>query len=134
MHSTLQINQSIDTQNDGDNNNSNTTTIASTIMSCDYFNAKTSESFSSIEEEYHVGNNICISLNFSSYSKIQSVYSNLSQDGEIAIPLSKQFWNAYFSHFTDRFGINWYLNLHLPSECKSFIPFCYSFLVLTLTF
>lgn len=83
-------------------------------MSSDYNNSESSP----IKEEFHLGNNICIALNLSSYSKIQSIYSALSQNGEVFVPLTKQFWGAYFSHFSDKFKINWYLNMQIPQECK----------------
>jgi PhnB protein len=59
---------------------------------------------------YKPGNNVALSLNCSSEEEINTVFSRLSQEGQIVDPLKEQFWGAIFGVLTDKFGINWMLN------------------------
>lgn len=107
LHSTLLINQSFVPN-----------PHASTIMASDNI-----EGFCS-QEGFVIGDNINVSINLFSYQQIESFYNILSKDGKISVPLSKQFWGAYFAEFTDKYSINWYLNMMIPPEC---IYICYFF-------
>lgn len=57
------------------------------------------------------GNNISISLNFESTEKAKQVFTKLSDGGVITMPPAETFWAAYFAMFTDKFGINWMINV-----------------------
>ena len=54
--------------------------------------------------------NIHISLNFSDLEEMKAAFNRLSQEGEITMPLEKQFWNATFGQLIDKFGIHWMMN------------------------
>ena len=56
------------------------------------------------------GNTISLMLNCSSEEEIEKYFSNLSVDGKIEMPLSKQFWGATYGMLTDKFGVKWRLN------------------------
>lgn len=55
-----------------------------------------------------VGNNI--SLAFVS-DKIQSVFNKLKEGGSVGTDLQETFWSKYYDMVTDKFGVNWKLNL-----------------------
>ena len=54
--------------------------------------------------------NIHISLNYSDLEEMKTAFNRLSQEGEITMPLEKQFWNATFGQLIDKFGIHWMMN------------------------
>lgn len=60
-----------------------------------------------------VGNNISLSLQIETKEEAGTLFQALSQGGLVTVPLDKTFWNAYFGMFTDRFGINWMINVDL---------------------
>ncbi|MCW5907566.1 MAG: VOC family protein [Chitinophagales bacterium] len=57
------------------------------------------------------GNNFSISVNTNSTQEADRIFSGLSAGGQITMPLSKTFWSAYFGMLTDKFGINWMVNV-----------------------
>ena len=57
------------------------------------------------------GNNVAVTLGFSDAEEIKRVFSELSQGGEIHIPLEKTFFSEMFAMFTDKFGILWQVSL-----------------------
>ncbi len=60
------------------------------------------------------GNNFSILVNTDSKEETEKIFNALSDGGTITMPLEKTFWNAYFGMLTDRFGVNWMVNLDLP--------------------
>jgi PhnB protein len=38
------------------------------------------------------------------------LFKELSEGGEIEMPMEDQFWGDYFGSFRDRFGISWMVN------------------------
>lgn len=63
-----------------------------------------------------VGNNISLSLQVETKEEADKVFSALSKDGTVTMPMEVTFWNAYFGMFTDKFGINWMINVDLNPE------------------
>lgn len=60
-----------------------------------------------------IGDNFSVSINTDSIDEANRLFNALSEKGKINMPLSKTFWGAYFGMFTDRFGINWMVNVDL---------------------
>jgi PhnB protein len=56
------------------------------------------------------GNNMHISLEPETRAEAKRIFEELSEDGNVTMPLQDMFWGAYFGSFTDRFGINWMVN------------------------
>jgi PhnB protein len=54
-----------------------------------------------------IGNNFGVSITTDSTSKADNYFSKLSAGGQVTMPMSEQFWGAYFGMFTDKYGINW---------------------------
>lgn len=56
------------------------------------------------------GNNMHISLEPESREEATRIFNELSEGGNISMPLQDMFWGAYFGSFTDKYGINWMIN------------------------
>lgn len=56
------------------------------------------------------GNNILLSLHADDTNEADKLFNGLSAGGKIMVPMSKQFWGAYFGMFTDKFGIQWMIS------------------------
>ncbi len=57
------------------------------------------------------GNNMSISLEPDSLMEAQALFDNLSAGGQVEMPLQPMFWGGHFGSLTDRFGVQWMLNL-----------------------
>ncbi len=57
-----------------------------------------------------VGNNFSVSINTDSTAEADKLFSGLSADGNVIMPMNKTFWGAYFGMFSDKFGICWMIN------------------------
>jgi PhnB protein len=57
------------------------------------------------------GDNFSISLTPDSRDEADRLFAALSEGGKVTMPLEDQFWDSYFGALTDRFGINWMVNL-----------------------
>lgn len=57
-----------------------------------------------------VGDNIGMALNCESEEELKTLFSKLSEGGEIFMPIEKAFWGGLFGMITDKFGIEWMLN------------------------
>jgi PhnB protein len=56
------------------------------------------------------GNNFHLSVSADSDAEAERLFTALSAGGKIMVPLSKQFWGAYFGMFTDKFGVQWMIS------------------------
>jgi PhnB protein len=63
----------------------------------------------------HPGNNVSVSIDCHSREEIERLFSGLSQNGEVRMPLMDAPWGAVFGMLTDQFGIQWMLNCFLPA-------------------
>ncbi len=59
------------------------------------------------------GNNFSISINTDSKEEADDLFEKLSEGGKVTMPLEKTFWSPYFGMFTDKFGVNWMVNVDL---------------------
>lgn len=66
--------------------------------------------------QFREGNNYSISINAESKEEADRLFSGLSADGRVTMPMEKTFWGAYFGMFTDKFGIQWMVNY---DECPN---------------
>jgi len=62
------------------------------------------------KNEVTIGNNLQINLNFDSEGELRRIFTGLSENGTITMPLEDTFWGAVFGSLTDQFGISWTLN------------------------
>jgi PhnB protein len=56
------------------------------------------------------GNNMYINLEPNSRKETERIFNDLSEGGNVTMPLQDMFWGAYFGSFTDKYGINWMIN------------------------
>lgn len=56
------------------------------------------------------GNNMHICIEPETREEAKRLFDELSAGGVIEMPLKDMFFGAYFGSFTDRFGINWFIN------------------------
>ncbi|GAA4894781.1 PhnB protein [Stackebrandtia albiflava] len=64
--------------------------------------------------EYRPGTNVALSLSGDDDATLRRYWEGLSQDGTITVPLEEQMWGDVFGAVTDRFGINWMVNIGRP--------------------
>lgn len=66
------------------------------------------------EMPYNPGNNISISLSGDDADALRGYWAKLSDGGTVTMPLEKQMWGDEFGMCTDRFGIDWMVNIGAP--------------------
>jgi PhnB protein len=59
---------------------------------------------------YTPGQNISISLSGDDEA-LRDYFAKLSEGGQVAVPLEKQMWGDEFGMVTDKYGINWMVNV-----------------------
>ena len=62
------------------------------------------------------GSSITVSLSGDDADKLRGYWEKLSEDAEITMPLERQVWGDEFGQFTDRFGIQWMVNIAGPDQ------------------
>ena len=70
----------------------------------------------SFRQNIVVGNNFSISINTDTIEEADRLFGELSDGGKVTMPMDKTFWGAYFGMFTDKFGINWMINVDLEEK------------------
>ncbi|MES1224178.1 MAG: VOC family protein, partial [Bacteroidota bacterium] len=63
------------------------------------------DSLESMGQTATPGNNYHIHLQCESEAEVEKIFSGLSVNGIVEMPLNKTFWGAYFGICTDQFGI-----------------------------
>ncbi|MDO8499402.1 MAG: VOC family protein [bacterium] len=56
------------------------------------------------------GNNIYINLEPDTRAEADKLFTALSADGKVEMPLAEMFWGGYFGSCTDQFGVQWMVN------------------------
>lgn len=70
-----------------------------------------SDAHPGIQDQTTIGNNFNISINADNKDEADKLYNSLSEGGKQTMPMNKTFWGAYFGMLTDKFGIQWMLNV-----------------------
>ncbi|GMK41498.1 VOC family protein [Paenibacillus sp. CCS19] len=60
---------------------------------------------------FTLGNNITLSYQGSSEDELRSIFNKLSDGGTVGMELQETFWSKCYGQVTDKFDINWQLNL-----------------------
>jgi PhnB protein len=63
-----------------------------------------------------VGNNMSMSLSGEDEEALTKYYNGLSDGGKVTMPLAKAPWGDQFGMFTDKFGINWMVNISATTK------------------
>jgi PhnB protein len=61
--------------------------------------------------EYRPGTNFSISLSGDNEGELTGYYQALSEGGVVSMPLTKAMWGDIFGMCTDKFGVNWMVNI-----------------------
>lgn len=61
---------------------------------------------------YKQGNNFSISITAVSKEEADRFFEQLSEGGQVTMPMDSTFWGDYFGMFTDKFGINWMVSFN----------------------
>jgi PhnB protein len=61
--------------------------------------------------EYHPGSNFNMSLTGDDEAELTAYFAKLSAGGMVTQPLEKAIWGDSFGMCTDKFGINWFVNI-----------------------
>ncbi len=64
--------------------------------------------------EYSGGTNISISLSGDDEAALKAYFARLSAGGQVTLPLDKTAWGDTFGMCTDKFGINWMVDITAP--------------------
>lgn len=66
--------------------------------------------------EYHPGNNVSMSLSgdHKTEERLKTIFEELSMGGMVTMPMEKAMWGDQFGMCTDKFGINWFVNISAP--------------------
>ena len=62
------------------------------------------------------GNNIAISLSGDDNDKLRGYWDQLTDGAKVTMPLERQVWGDEFGQFTDKFGIQWMVNIAGPTQ------------------
>ncbi|WP_067146051.1 VOC family protein [Pseudotamlana agarivorans] len=62
--------------------------------------------------DFKQGNNFSISISADSKIEADKLFSALSKNGKINMPLENTFWGDYFGMLTDQFGISWMVSFN----------------------
>ena len=65
------------------------------------------------EETVLMGADVCGSLYIEADSRGEAdrLFAGLSTEGRVTMPMSEAHWGDYFGMFTDKFGVNWLINV-----------------------
>ena len=54
---------------------------------------------------------IDLSIGGTDEARMREIFDKLSQGGKVTMPLKKQFWGDIFGSLTDKYNINWMMNI-----------------------
>ena len=57
-----------------------------------------------------------VAIQCDSLAEIDALFAALAEGGTVTMPLEETFWATRFGMLTDRFGIDWMLNLGKPAQ------------------
>ena len=60
------------------------------------------------------GDSITISLSGEDADELRGYWEQLSSGGKVSMPLEKQMWGDEFGQCTDRYGVNWMVDIVAP--------------------
>jgi PhnB protein len=61
--------------------------------------------------EYHPGNNFSLSLSGDDEPELRGYFEQLAAGGSVSMPLNQAPWGDTFGMCSDRFGVNWLVNI-----------------------
>ena len=62
------------------------------------------------------GTSITVSLSGDDADKLRGYWDQLTEGAKVTMPLERQVWGDEFGQFTDKFGIQWMVNIAGPTQ------------------
>ncbi|HUD11532.1 MAG TPA: VOC family protein [Candidatus Saccharimonadia bacterium] len=62
------------------------------------------------------GQNVAIALGGSEHERLTKAFNDLSEGGKVTMPLKQESWGDQFGMFTDKFDIQWMVNISKAEE------------------
>jgi PhnB protein len=66
--------------------------------------------------KYNPGSSVTISLSGDNDAELTGYFNKLAQDGTVEVPLEKAPWGDKYGQLTDKFGIEWMVNVTPAKE------------------
>lgn len=63
------------------------------------------------EHPFQQGNNFAVSIDTADEEQAFSVFSSLSEGGQVLMLFEEAFWGGKFGMLVDKYGVNWMLSL-----------------------
>jgi PhnB protein len=76
------------------------------------------DALESMGQKLSPGNHFHLSYSADSEAETEKLFEGLSAGGKVMVPLSKQFWGAYFGMCTDKFGVQWMVSFDENQQPK----------------
>ena len=70
-------------------------------------------------ERYQQPQGISVSLSVKDIAESERIFAELSENGNVQMPIQKTFWSARFGMFVDQFGIPWMVNCEQAAEAAA---------------
>jgi PhnB protein len=64
--------------------------------------------------DFNPGNNITISLSGDDEQELRGYWEKLSEGADVTMPLEKQMWGDVYGQCTDKFGVQWMVDIGQP--------------------
>ncbi len=68
---------------------------------------------------YTPGSNVSLSLSGENEAELRGYWERLSDGGTVAMPLAPAPWGDTFGMCSDKYGINWLINIAVPETVRS---------------
>jgi PhnB protein len=85
------------------------------IMHASLMNTEVDLMASDSPQADHLGaGKISLSLSGTDDQRLRKIFDGLSAGGRVTSPLKKEFWGDTFGSLTDKFGVEWMVNISAP--------------------
>lgn len=68
------------------------------------------DALDSMNQKITTGDNVSISITLDDEKEAIRIFEALSENGDVIMPLSREFWSELFGICRDKFGIQWMMN------------------------
>jgi PhnB protein len=65
---------------------------------------------------FQQGTNFSLTIECETPQEVDQVFAALSAGGKVTMPVQETFWAKRFGMLTDKFGVNWMLDLEKPQQ------------------
>jgi PhnB protein len=65
---------------------------------------------------FHQGSNFSLAIECETPQEVDKLFAALSAGGKVIMPVQETFWASRFGMLTDKFGVNWMIDLEKPHQ------------------